>query len=321
MMSAQEQMQRRQQITDKCNALIAVANDRLGITLPPIAISFRLRGTCAGMAKRRGTRYSMEFNGEMITREAFDHVINDTVPHELAHIVCFAFPRFGKNHDGGWAHICRTLGGSGARTHNEDVVYAKGRTFEYTSTTGHKHNVSEQRHRKIQAPGNYYVTYRHGGGRVDKTCAFALYNPHGPSIPVPARVQPIKPNIAVDMVINKILDYVPTSPARPSIDAPPPAAFLVKHIVAPDVQPIVPVQARAIVPPKVAPRIVMHAPTAAPGTSKAAQARAIMQRMYAAGSSYEAVIAEIMRVTGHARQLARATYKANAPKIGIPEQY
>lgn len=57
------------------------------------------------------------------------------------------------------------------------------------------------------------------------------------------------------------------------------------------------------------------------GKSKAAKARFIMHEGYHSGVSYDEVIERIMTATGHDRQLARATYKANHKKIGIPELY
>lgn len=52
--------------------------------------------------------------------------------------------------------------------------------------------------------------------------------------------------------------------------------------------------------------------------SKAEISRGIMTRLHAEGKSYEEIIAEMQRVNGYDRQLARGTYKANYLKAGVP---
>lgn len=52
--------------------------------------------------------------------------------------------------------------------------------------------------------------------------------------------------------------------------------------------------------------------------SKAEISRGIMKSFHAEGKDYEAIIAEMMRVNGYDRQLARGTYKANFTKAGVP---
>jgi predicted SprT family Zn-dependent metalloprotease len=39
-------------------------------------------------------------------------MLEDTVPHEIAHFVC-QVKGLGKNHDEGWRKVCRELGGNG----------------------------------------------------------------------------------------------------------------------------------------------------------------------------------------------------------------
>lgn len=42
-------------------------------------------------------------------------MLDDVIPHEIAHIVCDFRPQHGHshNHDEGWAEVCRRLGGTG----------------------------------------------------------------------------------------------------------------------------------------------------------------------------------------------------------------
>ena len=74
--------------------------------------------------------YMVRFNADM-ARQNPDDMVEDTIPHEYSHIVCFMNPSLGSNHDSGWARVCRALGGTGGRTHDNEVVYGNGRTYEY----------------------------------------------------------------------------------------------------------------------------------------------------------------------------------------------
>ncbi len=55
--------------------------------------------------------------------------------------------------------------------------------------------------------------------------------------------------------------------------------------------------------------------------AKSDRSRAIMREFYGQGKSYEEIIAEMQRVNGYQRQLARATFKFNAEACGIPADF
>lgn len=167
--------QRKQEILDKVETLVEKANRFYKINLPHIDIKFDLRGRNAGIAgyDRRG--YYMRFNVDMITNESWNHIINDTVPHELAHIVCFVEPRLGRDHNPGWKSVCRTLGGTGNRTHSEMVTYANGKTFYYTTSTGHVISISSQRHRKVQKGLVYF--FRGNKGKISRESPYSTTPP------------------------------------------------------------------------------------------------------------------------------------------------
>jgi predicted SprT family Zn-dependent metalloprotease len=180
--------QRIEMVKTRVKELVAKANKLYGITLPEVDVRFDLRGRCAGVAGHQWGHYYMRFNVDMMQNSAWDHLYNDTVPHELAHIVCYFKPQLGRNHDGGWKRVCRALGGNGERCHNEEVVYAHG-TVYYTSSTGEVIPVSRQRHAKIQRGASYGFR---GKGRLDRQCQYSLKKPAAPqAAPV---VQPaVKP--------------------------------------------------------------------------------------------------------------------------------
>jgi len=152
-----------------------------GITLPQIDIRFDLRGRAAGMAGRDRQGYYVRFNTDMMQNSSWDHLIQDTVPHELAHIVCYVNPLLGRNHNPGWARVCRQLGGTGSRCHKEQVTYATGKTYYYTTSTGHTVTLSQQRHRKIQQG----MTYRFRAGKGTVTPASAWTTQQPPAAPQP----------------------------------------------------------------------------------------------------------------------------------------
>ena len=270
-----------QQIIDKCKAVFAEAKRLYGLDMEHVGIRFDLKGRCAGMACRRAGHYWMRFNRDMLTREAFDHVLNNTVPHEIAHIACFMNRTLGAGHNSGWMRVCAALGGNATRCHKEEVVYGKGHTYEYTTDRGHKVRVGDKYHKDIQA--GRPLQYRKGLGTVTKECAYSIVGVQGRTLATP---------------VVKVAAPAPVS--------------------APAANPIVQAARGSYIIGVAAPRT--PAPAFAAGASKASISRSIMLSGHTRNMPYEDVITAMMMACGYNRQLARATYKANAPKIGIPVQ-
>lgn len=256
------------QIRTRCQQAIARAKELYNVDLSKTVIRFDLKGRCAGQAILRKGQTAMRFNSDMLDREAFDHVLNDTVPHEVAHLVCFLRPELGRNHDAGWQRVCRELGGSGATRHQEEVVYGKGRTYEYVTDRGHRVRLGDRHHSVILRGGS--VRFRHGKGTVTQASPCFLVGVSGRSIgqavQIQAGVQPL-------LVVKKAEAATPETNSRLR------------------------------------------------ETSKAGRTREIMAHGYRNGWTYEQVIAEMMRVNGYTRQLARATFKNNRDRAGVPETF
>lgn len=162
-----------EQVRKRVQEVFALATAKYGLDLSKVAVRFDLRGRSAGMAgcKRDwagSTKdHYVRFNVDQILHGNLENMLNDTVPHEVAHVICYMNPMLGNNHDNGWKRVCVALGGTGDRCHSEMVAYAKGNTFQYITTSGDAVNVSQQRHRKIQMG----VEYRYRtGGRINKEC-------------------------------------------------------------------------------------------------------------------------------------------------------
>lgn len=170
--------ERQQKIKEKLSALIQKANSIFNISLPDIEVRFDLRGRCAGKAsvsyayascETGKSPYTIRFNVDLMTSNGWDHMLNNTVPHELAHIICFFDPKLGQNHNHGWQRVCILLGGNGERCHALETTPArKTRKFEYTTTLGHKVKIGLARHRKIQNGSRYFFK----SGIIDRNCKF-----------------------------------------------------------------------------------------------------------------------------------------------------
>ena len=260
--------QRMKELVEKCNSIKLRAQELYGLDMSHVAITFDLKGRAAGMAHRRGHYYKVRFNHDMIGREAYDHILNDTAPHEFAHIACFMNPQLGRNHDVGWARVCRALGGDGQRCHREEVVYGKGGTYEYTTTNGHKVRMGDKHHKHVQAGGT--LRYRGGKGNVMPHSPYTIVGVSGRSI-APRAVTPTQ-----QVAPRPVVRAAPT-PARE-------VSMGVNQLRTADMP-------------------------------KAAKARIIMKAGFEAGASEERIIAMIMDITGHPRQLAIATYKANLERV------
>lgn len=164
--------ERKQQVLSKVDTLVALARTRYGENCIPnnLQVRFDLRGRNAGQACRANGQYWIRFNTDMMQNEGWDHLFNNTVPHELAHIICMNL-QWDKGHGGRWRSVCAALGGNAERCHSETVKYAKGRTYYYTTSTGKTVALSIIRHRKIQQGTTYFTR---GGGKIDRTCEYRV---------------------------------------------------------------------------------------------------------------------------------------------------
>lgn len=293
-----------QQIQERCQQIIAKAKELYGLDMSGVQIRFDLRGRAAGQAVMRGIHFAVRFNRDMLTRSAFDHVLNNTAPHEFAHIACFMNPNLGRNHNSGWERVCLALGGSGATRHKEDVVMGKGTTYEYITDNGHKVRIGDRHHRKVQAGTT--LTFRKGKGAITRACTYSIVGMNGRTLANPIVKRPIgQPAVIEEM-------------AR---EPQPAAAEMARRAAMVEELRRVQAMLRPVQRPNPALAPVAAARPAAPGESKAATSRRIMLAGYRAGHGYEAIISAMIAANGYDRQLARATFRANAPKIGIPASF
>lgn len=262
--------QRKQLVTEKVKQLIELGNQLFNTKLPMPTVQFNLHGRCAGMAIRKGNHYYLRFNAEMMTNNSWDHIYNDTVPHETAHGFCQFNPRLGKDHNAGWADVCRKLGGTGERCHSEPVIYARGNTYEYITSHGHRVRISDYYHNYVQDRKGY-LTYRKGMGYINSDSIFTIVGRNGQGL-------------------SQCVDNTPVPESKLPNNTQPTSDTL---------------QSNLVIKPGA-------------GESKASISRRIMLEYHNSGKTYEETIAAMITACGYNRQLARATYRANALKVGVP---
>lgn len=164
-------------VLERVGEISKIVKSKFGVDMSNTNVRFDLKGRVAGMAGFVGYKFGMgpetylRFNVDMMMNGSWKSIFDEIIPHEIAHVVCFLKPSLGSNHDRGWKSVCVQLGGNGSRTHTEEVVYAKGNTYEYISTIGNPIRLSEIRHMNICKGMSYSLRT---GGRVDKTCIFRI---------------------------------------------------------------------------------------------------------------------------------------------------
>lgn len=126
-----------------------------------VTITYKPNGLCIGSASRRSKRCFLTFSLEAIQKYP-DEMVNDTIPHEVAHLVCFIKPHYGSNHDAGWKRVCRNLGGDDSRTHHLDVTPAKQKVItRYVYVVqGHTRVLGHKYHKLIQRLGSVPFTFQ-----------------------------------------------------------------------------------------------------------------------------------------------------------------
>lgn len=159
-----------EQILIQCQAVLKKAGQLFPkLDLRGISFKFDLRGHQAGQTRRDWGEYCVRFNREYAEHDV-NHILVDTVPHEIAHIV-----RFMQNdgtHGREWKKVCVDLGGTALTTHTIPKVFCKGRTYEYVTTTGYAVRVSEHMHNRIQGGASY--RYSKVEGDVHKDCDYKV---------------------------------------------------------------------------------------------------------------------------------------------------
>ena len=118
-----------------------------------IGIKFYTKGEVAGTAsyKKCGDKLvhmQLSFNATFIQSD-WNYLVNDTIPHEVAHLVTYCLYNDNIYHSQKWIDICIALGGSGNRFHSIKVDKKKSLFYQY-DINGMIVNIKPAFHRKIQ---------------------------------------------------------------------------------------------------------------------------------------------------------------------------
>jgi SprT protein len=148
----------------RVNHFVEVANKTYNITMTSPSVLFDLRGTCGGTATGD---FQLRFNAGLMV-DNWDHYMNHTIPHEVAHLAAFhmhgietKWSRSGKRqrvqHGNSWKGIMHKFGCEPNRTHAMDVTkVARPRAkFAYEcSHCGQEVAAGPNHHRRAQAGAN-----------------------------------------------------------------------------------------------------------------------------------------------------------------------
>lgn len=125
-----------------------------------LTVCFDLRGRTVGKAIRNGDALGIRYNPAALAQNPRD-MLDETIPHEVAHLVCFARPRLGRGHDAGWQAVCVALGGKGGRCYGQGTYeLAKARRtwrYAYKLDSGEALSLSHRHHRHLRQGGELHL--------------------------------------------------------------------------------------------------------------------------------------------------------------------
>lgn len=164
------------QKVDEC---LQKARTKYGVTLADVDVRFDIRGhRIAGQAGHRYGTYFLRFH-PTACEQHLQEMLDEVVPHEVAHLVCYEKPMLGRKHNWGWKNVCIGLGGTGSRTHTLNLggpdpatrvlAHKARRPFIYLDSKGVERAVTSQTHKAMQVKGKVYI-YRDNRGRIDRSC-------------------------------------------------------------------------------------------------------------------------------------------------------
>ncbi|MGL5286794.1 MAG: SprT family zinc-dependent metalloprotease [Aeromonas sp.] len=140
-------------MTERVDACLTLAEQKLGRTFPRPRIRCDLRGRAAGTARLQS--WELRFNPTLFAanQAAF---LNEVVPHEVAHLLVYALWGSGRGarrvlpHGSQWQSVMREVFGLAPKvTHNFNLAPLAERTFPYRCAC-REHALSVRRHNKVR---------------------------------------------------------------------------------------------------------------------------------------------------------------------------
>jgi len=133
-----------------------------------VNIRYDIKGRKSGQAILRGGQYTLRFNPEAIEKY-WATMSGNTIPHEVAHLVCFWNRNLGDGHDAGWQAVAISLGCDGSRLHTMQLTPgrpAPALEYAYTATDGKVVHIKAAHHEALQSGRAEYLRYTGKGVRV-----------------------------------------------------------------------------------------------------------------------------------------------------------
>jgi len=167
----------RQEIIQQVEHFRTIAEEKLGISLPEISVDFDLYDS-ETMGQAVNTTITLNLDHKC--HQDANQLLNDTIPHEVAHVVCNVYPQFGCDHDEGWKNVCKLFGIMGNATiveiNDRGVHGSRKRGYVYTNTLGKQVAVSRKMHMRIQDQVNRSTSFVClGGGEITHDCPYVYY--------------------------------------------------------------------------------------------------------------------------------------------------
>lgn len=150
------------QVIDKIDEIYDIAEKAFNRSFPSPGIKFKKRGKVAGTANYGSN--TLNFN-IVLLRENTEQFINQTVPHECAHLIAHQVYdneyRKIKPHGREWKTVMMLLGANPKRCHNYDTsnstIYRKTRYIYKCNCR--EHVIGPTRHKRAQIGTRYYCKY------------------------------------------------------------------------------------------------------------------------------------------------------------------
>lgn len=152
------------------------AQNLYAVDLSTVKIILRNCGKAGGKASCRKfpngqvTDMKIIINTQLVNDENVSVLINEIIPHEIAHLVCFVRPGLGRNHDRGWSRVCIALGGIGTRTGKFGVTKARRTRKAVYQINGESVDIGIRVHNKIQQGASYTMECSQSRRRTKIRC-------------------------------------------------------------------------------------------------------------------------------------------------------
>jgi SprT protein len=149
---SKEEQTLRNRVKERLEDIYLLAQTIYHRNFPLPELVFELKGKTAGYAHYRENKINL--NSEALAKHT-DETINETLPHEIAHLLAFqiyGIERIRHNPHGlEWRQVARRIGCNGDRCHSMDLTPAKKtRKFQYNCNQGHKFTLGLNLHRKVE---------------------------------------------------------------------------------------------------------------------------------------------------------------------------